>query len=156
MNISKVKQNFLIVEKIEMHSDNSKIYAYLAHWKGKLVPWETKMISFDLNSNLHGVCAFELPEDKLNTTGRHDFLNWSLTYFSGYFNHGRLQGLVLMKTLKGSTVYAMFKDGELHGPAYAAGSIPIYDYEVGTHQGYTLNFKSKSLAGKKYIGILES
>ena len=125
---SKVKQNFLT--NVKVYSENSQIYANMSHWNGNILPWKANVISLDENRQLHGTCSFSLLVDHYNKTGTQNFLNWSLRYFSGRFEHGKLQGLASLLTWNGAIIMAMFKDGVLHGPTIAIGKIPIYDLGV--------------------------
>ena len=124
----KVNQNFM--SNVTLITKGDKIYAQISHFGGPKLPWFGKQISFDTAGQLHGFCSFQLVQSFYNNTGTHNFLDWSLKYFGGRFVHGKLQGLVLLKTWRGVFIYAYFKDGELHGPAYALGQKFIYDYEV--------------------------
>ena len=124
----KVKQTFMTNVTFTTNWDG--IYAQISHFGGNSVPWLGKQVSFDTNGQLHGFCSFELVRSFYNTTGKHDFLDWSPKYFTGEFVHGKLQGLVYLKTWRGVSIYASFKDGELHGPAFALGQKFIYNHEV--------------------------
>ena len=124
----KVKQTFMSNVTFETNWDGS--YAQISHFGGKVVPWFGKQVSFDNDGQLHGFCSFELVRAYFNTTGQHNFLDWSPKYFTGEFVHGKLQGLVYLKTWRGVSIYASFKDGELHGPAFALGQKFIYNHEV--------------------------
>ena len=128
INLSKVKQKFLT--NVKVYSENAQIYANMSHWNGNILPWKTNVISLDENRQLHGTCSFSLLVDHYNKTGTQDFLKWSLRYFSGRFEHGKLQGLASLLTWNGAVIMAMFKDGVLHGPTIAIGKIPIYDLGV--------------------------
>ena len=133
----KIKQNF--ISNITFFVNYNKIYAEISHFGGKTANWIGKQVSFDTDGQLHGFCSFELVHAFYNKTGTHDFLDWSLKYFGGKFVHGKLQGLVLLKTWRGVFIYATFKDGELHGPAYALGQKFIYNEEVNMCNYYYLD-----------------
>ena len=125
---TKVKQKFLT--NVKIYSKNNEIYANMSHWQGNTLPWKAHRISLDNNELLHGTCSFSLLVNWRNKTGTHEFLKWSLKYFSGRFEHGKLQGIASLITWNGAYIIAMFKDGELHGPAIAMGVVPIYDLGV--------------------------
>ena len=75
----------------------------------------------------HGFCIFNLPIKYFNATGKHHFLNWSLKSITGNFVHGKIEGIGKLLTWQGQTIWATFKDGILHGPAYQYGIVPILD-----------------------------
>ena len=75
----------------------------------------------------HGFCIFYLPIKYFNATGKHHFLNWSLKSITGNFEHGKIEGIGKLLTWQGQTIWATFKDGILHGPAYQYGIVPILD-----------------------------
>ena len=128
LNPLKVKQNFLT--NVKVYSKSNGIYANMSHWQGNILPWKANEISLDKNGLFHGSCSFTLLPDLFNQTGTHEFLKWSLKYFAGRFEHGKLEGLASLITWNGAFILAMFKDGELHGPAIAIGGVPIYDLGV--------------------------
>ena len=49
---------------------------------------------------------------------------------SGRFKHGLLNGIVGLVTWQQQLVYSTFKDGIMHGPAIAYGTVPIMNPEV--------------------------
>jgi hypothetical protein len=49
---------------------------------------------------------------------------------SGRFKHGLLNGIVGFVTWQQQLVYSTFKDGIMHGPAIAYGTVPIMNPEV--------------------------
>ena len=124
VDLSKVKQKFLDVKTI--YERNGMIYANISHWGGDDIPWKF-MGSLDSQGLLHSTCTFVLPVDYYNSTGTHNFLDWSIKLFSGTFDHGKLNGAVLIVTWDAANIFAMFKDGELHGPAFGFGRIPVFD-----------------------------
>ena len=103
------------------------MYANISHWGGDFIPWRFWLGSLDSKGLLHGTCTFVLPVDYYNKTGMHGFLDWSIKLFSGTFDHGKLNGAVLIVTWDTANIFATFKDGELHGPAFGFGKIPVFD-----------------------------
>ena len=124
------QQKFISSNNITIFTSKNVFYANMSHWNGKNLPWRVLEIHLDSNGKLHGKCAFMLELKYWNTTGTHNFLNWSLKYFSGEFFHGKLQGMALLITWNGANIFATFQNGELHGPVFAFGTIPIYDMAV--------------------------
>ena len=124
---SKVRQRFLKIESI--YGKSGTVFANISHWGGSSIPW-IFLGSLDENGLLHGSCSFELPEDYYNNTGTHEFLDWSINYFSGNFQHGKLNGVGFLTTWNGANIFANFKEGELHGPTFSFGRILIFDLEV--------------------------
>ena len=129
LELDLVQQKF-ISSSITIFISKNIFYANMSHWNGKSLPWRALEIHLDTNGNLHGKCSFLLEMNNWNTTGRHTLLNWSLKYFSGEFFHGKLHGLALLITWDGANIFATFQNGELHGPVFAFGTIPIYDMAV--------------------------
>ena len=127
MDSGKVKQKFLDIRSV-YHQDGV-IFANISHWNGEELPWRMKG-SIDSQGLLHGPCSFALEVQHYNSTGTHDFLNWSLKLFTGSFHHGKLNGLGIFVTWDGANVFAKFKNGELHGPAFGFGRIPVFDIQV--------------------------
>ena len=128
MNPNRVKQAFMKVTSI--YEQNGQFHANISHWNGDVLPWQAHVFSLDLQGQLHGSCTFVLPVEHYNSTGTHAFLNWSIKLFSGNFIHGKLNGIVILVTWNSAIIHATFKDGELHGPAFAYGRIPVLDIEV--------------------------
>ena len=128
----KVKQKFLIIDSIYGQSTGT-LFAKISHWGGASIPWKF-WGSLDGKGLLHGSCTFELPQDFYNKTGTHEFLDWSISFFSGNFHHGKLNGVVTLKTWNGGNIFATFKDGEMHGPAFGFGRIPIFDLAVRIYE----------------------
>ena len=128
MDPKRVKQSFMDVKSI--YEENGIFYANISLWNGDVLPWQGHVFSLDLQGHLHGTCTFVLPSEHYNSTGTHDFLNWSIKLFSGNFIHGKLNGIVILVTWNAANIYATFKDGELHGPTFAYGRIPVFDIEV--------------------------
>ena len=127
MDHFKVKQKFM--DNITIYEKEGVFYANISHWGGNIIPWEF-MGSLDYKGLFHGTCTFVLPVDYHNSTGTHNFLDWSIKLFSGTFDHGKLNGVGLIVTWDGANIFATFKDGELHGPAFAFGRIPVFDIAV--------------------------
>ena len=141
LDIKKVKNSFL--SNVTIFIENEKIYANMSHWQGPILKWVPEMFSMDKDGLIHGVCNFDLTRaDDMNKTGSPDFIDWKIKFFSGRFVHGKLQGLVVMMTWDGAIIFSTFKDGELHGPAFALGRIPIYDIGVSF---YLLQIKEISI-----------
>ena len=118
----KVRQTFisnLVVDSATRPTVNMSI------WNGPIHAWNADYITIDENMNIHGPAVLNLPTDHFNDTGRHKFLNWSLKSISGTFNHGVINGIVCLITWQGQTIWATFKDGILHGPAFQYGVVPI-------------------------------
>ena len=128
MDPNKVKQRFMDVKAI--YHENGQFYANISHWNGDVLPWQAHVFSLDPQGLLHGTCTFVLPVEHYNSTGVHEFLDWSIKMFSGNFIHGKLNGVVLLVTWNAADIFATFKDGELHGPAFAFGRIPVFDIGV--------------------------
>ena len=127
LNKSKVKQKFMDVRSI--YEENGIIIANISHWGGPFLPWQF-LGSLDHQGLFQGMCTFILPVHYYNTTGTHKFLDWSIKFFSGTFDHGSLNGVVLILTWNAAKIFATFKDSELHGPAVGFGRIPIFDIDV--------------------------
>ena len=129
MDIKKVKKSFL--SNVTIFMEDEKIYVNMSHWQGPILKWVPESFSMDTDGLIHGVCNFDLTRaEDMNKTGSPDFIDWRIKFFSGRFVHGKLQGMVLMMTWDGAIIFSTFKDGELHGPAFALGRIPIYDIGV--------------------------
>ena len=127
---SKVKQKFLKIESI--YGQSGTLFANISHWGGASIPWKF-MGSLDEKGRLHGSCTFELQQEFYNNTGTHDFLDWSISYFSGNFHNGKLNGFGFLATWNGANIFANFKDGELHGSAFGYGRILIFNMAVGKY-----------------------
>ena len=126
---TKVKQKFLSSD-MTYFSDGPNIHVNMSVWEGPISTWKVTMDGFDTQDKLHGFCQFNLLNNFVNHTGKHDFLEWSLEHISGNFVHGKLQGIGYLVTWRGVQIFATFKDGEMHGPVSALGKKFLYDVEV--------------------------
>ena len=148
MDHTKVKQKF-ITNKTYI-SEDIHIFVNMSVWGGPIATWIGSKVSFDTHGQLHGLCQLNLKYEFFNKTGHHDFLEWSLKYISGHFIHGKLQGNVLLITWRGVGIYAVFKDGELHGPIHSIGRKFLFDIEVCNSYKWFLH---KKLHHQKYFNI---
>ena len=129
----KVRQPFISGLKIESLIIDSiyTIVAKMSIWNGPEHYWNVGHLSIDEKQQPHGHCVFNLPKEHLNDTGKHEFLNWSIKSISGKFNHGKLNGIANLITWQGQKIWATFKEGILHGPAFQYGVTAILDMPVG-------------------------
>ena len=127
IDLSRVKQNFMSAGSLYMK--DQLLFVNISHWNGDEIPWNFQG-SVNSHGLFHGVCKFTLPSEYYNTTGTHNFLNWSINYFAGNFENGKLEGVGLFVTWDGANVLATFNNGEMHGPALGFGRIPIFDIQV--------------------------
>ncbi len=86
--------------------------------------------SMDHLGRPQGVCSFLVQEETYHLIPRHPMLKWEPALINGWFEGGKLQGPVRFGTVANNVVWATFKDGILHGPAYGWGITPILDAEV--------------------------
>ena len=120
----------LFISSLKLYLDVRTIKANISIWNGPIHDWQADTITIDTKGQLHGACVFQLNPEFYNQTGEHEVLHWSPKVFFGKFHHGSLDGVVLIVTWKGEFIYASFKDGVMHGPAYSAGVVNIYSMEV--------------------------
>ena len=128
MDHTKVKQKF--ITNITFISEGIHILVNMSVWGGPIATWRGSKLSFDTNGQLHGLCKLNLKYEFFNKTGHHNFLKWSLRFISGNFVHGNLEGNAVLITWRGVAIYAIFKNGELHGPVHSIGRKFLFDVEV--------------------------
>ena len=86
----KIRQDFIT----DLTIDGTKSpQAHMSIWNGPIHPWNADYLTIDENMKPHGECVFNLVFEHYNSTGRHEFLNWSLKTISGKFIHGKLDGI---------------------------------------------------------------
>ncbi len=111
-------------------------------WEGPVTSWTAKALAIDDKGLFHGVCQFSADD---NRTGRHDFLGWKLKMFVGKFVHGKPEGYFVLQTWKNNVITATFREGVLHGPAYALGRSSILDIEVIIYCFYCIRRKTREI-----------
>ena len=87
----KVRQTF--ITNLTIDGSGKRTKANMSIWNGPIHPWNVDYLTIDENMKPHGYCVFNLPIEYFNSTGRHEFLNWSLKTISGKFIHGKLDGI---------------------------------------------------------------
>ena len=130
VDLKAVRQPF--VSNLTLYSDKGHIKANFSLWNGPVLSWSAEMISVDKDLKLHGFVMLQLGSKDYNTTGRHDFLGWSLKFIAGKFVHGKLDGVVTTTSWREQYGIFHFKEGVIHGPALVHGVIPILDAEVSS------------------------
>ena len=121
----------LFISSLKLYPDITMyIKANISIWNGPIHDWQADVITIDTKGQPHGGCNFQLNPEFYNQTGKHEVLHWSPKAFIGKFHHGKLDGVVFILTWKGEYIYASFKEGVMHGPAYSAGLVNLYSMEV--------------------------
>merc|ERR1711963_649521 len=110
-------------------SESGIINVNFSLWNGPVQTWNTQILSIDDDFNLHGFVILTLAPKMFNTTGKHEFLDWSLKAIAGNFVHGKLEGIVTVSTWRGQHGAFTFQNGVMHGPAILYGAVAILDIE---------------------------
>ncbi len=77
----------------------------------------------DSSGQPHGDCEIKI----LTMPDKHYLLDWQPLKVEGYFKNGNLEGIAKITLMKNSLLWVTFKNGTLHGRAFAYGLYPIYE-----------------------------
>ena len=128
--VEKEQVQSLFISSLKLYPGHTHIKANISIWNGPIHDWQADVITIDTKGQPHGACAFQLNPEFYNQTGEQEVLHWSPRVFVGTFHHGLLDGVVFILTWKGEFIYATFKEGVMHGPAYSMGLVNLYSMEV--------------------------
>ena len=78
-------------------------------------------LKLDNNLNLNGYNDIVIPSEQQKFVPRDNTLGWSPTRIIGHFQHGILNGFILLQTNVSTFVWAMIKKGIMHGPCVISG-----------------------------------
>ena len=118
-----------LIKDLILGSDNSNVYANFSVWNGPLQKWMVGPGYIDKNGKLHGFISLTLSQG-LGQAGRPDFLDWSPKQIFVRFQHGVPNGLTVIMTYKGQTIFTFLRNGVLHGPVYVSGQVSVMNMEV--------------------------
>ena len=119
-----------LIKELVVASNNHTIYANFSIWNGPVQTWNVGHGSIDKNGKLHGYIVFNNLPQNLGKAGGPGFLDWSPKQIFVRFHHGVPNGLAVIMTYKGQTVFTFLKNGVLHGPVYTYGQVSVMDMEV--------------------------
>ena len=84
-----VKQQFIsnLTINFDVTNKGGGILINMSIWNGPIRSWKPEHLTIDENLQPHGLCNFYITDNfgvhHMNKTGKHDFLNWSITAISG-------------------------------------------------------------------------
>ena len=84
-----VKQPFIsnLTINFDVTNKSGGILINMSIWNGPIRSWKPEHLTIDENMQPHGLCNFYITDNfgvhHMNKTGKHDFLNWSITAISG-------------------------------------------------------------------------
>jgi hypothetical protein len=84
-----VKQPFIsnLTINFDVTNKSGGILINMSIWNGPIRSWKPEHLTIDENMQPHGQCNFYITDNfgvhHMNKTGKHDFLNWSITAISG-------------------------------------------------------------------------